>query len=67
MPTEAMLTIGAFARRADVNPRTLRYDERSGVLTPAARTDAGYRLYLGRRRHHRRGAGQPDGDARGGA
>ncbi len=43
-----MLTIGAFARQAELNPRTLRYDERIGVLTPAARTDAGYRLYTER-------------------
>jgi len=48
MPTEAMLTIGAFARQVELNPRTLRYDERIGVLTPAGRTDAGYRLYTER-------------------
>jgi len=40
-----MITIGALARQADVNPRTLRYYERIGLLTPSARTDAGYRLY----------------------
>lgn len=42
--TETM-TIGALARQADVNPRTLRYYERIGLLRPSARTDAGYRLY----------------------
>ncbi|MGI8915035.1 MAG: heavy metal-responsive transcriptional regulator [Chloroflexota bacterium] len=34
-----------MARRAAVNPRTLRYYERIGVLAPSARSDAGYRLY----------------------
>ena len=42
------LTIGALARQAGVNPRTLRYDERMGLLVPTARTDAGYRLYMAR-------------------
>jgi len=42
------LTIGALARRADINPRTLRYYERIGLLAPSARTDAGYRLYTER-------------------
>ena len=28
-----------------VNPRTLRYYERIGLLAPSARTEAGYRLY----------------------
>ncbi len=42
------MTIGELARWANVNPRTLRYYERSGVLTPTARTDAGYRLYTER-------------------
>ena len=42
------MTIGEFARQANVNPRTLRYYERVGLLTPSARTDAGYRLYTQR-------------------
>lgn len=42
------MTIGELARRAGVNPRTLRYYERIGLLTPAARTGAGYRLYTDR-------------------
>jgi len=42
------MTIGELARWANVNPRTLRYYERIGVLTPTARTDAGYRLYTER-------------------
>ena len=41
-------TIGAVARSAGVNPRTLRYDERIGLFVPSARTDAGYRLYTQR-------------------
>ncbi len=44
MMTET-LTIGALARQASINPRTLRYYERIGLLVPSARTDAGYRLY----------------------
>ncbi len=44
MMTET-LTIGALARQASINPRTLRYYERIGLLVPSARTYAGYRLY----------------------
>jgi len=40
-----MLAIGAAARRAAVNPRTLRYYERIELLAPSARSAAGYRLY----------------------
>ena len=47
MMTET-LTIGALARQASINPRTLRYYERIGLLVPSARTDAGYRLYTDR-------------------
>ncbi len=32
-------TIGAVARSAGVTPRTLRDDERIGLLVPSARTD----------------------------
>lgn len=39
------LTIGQLARTLDINPRTLRYYERIGLLIPSARTAAGYRLY----------------------
>jgi len=42
------MTIGALARRAEVNPRTLRYYEHIGLLVPSARTGAGYRLYTER-------------------
>jgi DNA-binding transcriptional MerR regulator len=39
------LTIGQLAKRAGVATSTLRYYEEQGLLTPAARSPAGYRLY----------------------
>ena len=39
------LTIGQLARMHDINPRTLRFYERIGLLIPSARTAAAYRLY----------------------
>ena len=42
------MTIGALAQRAEINPRTLRYYERIGLLVPSTRTGAGYRLYTER-------------------
>ncbi len=42
------MTIGELARQANLNPRTLRYYERIGLLVPSGRTDAGYRLYTQR-------------------
>lgn len=39
------MTIGQLANRAGVNPRTLRYYERIGLLAPSSRTKAGYRVY----------------------
>lgn len=39
------LRIGELARRAGVAPSLLRYYEEQGLLRPAARTPAGYRLY----------------------
>ncbi len=41
------VTIGELARQAGINPRTLRYYERIGLLVPSARTTASYRLYTG--------------------
>lgn len=38
-------TINRIARLAGVTLRTLRYYDKIGLLTPSARTDAGYRLY----------------------
>jgi DNA-binding transcriptional MerR regulator len=43
-PTEA-LTIGGLASAAGVNIETIRYYERRGLLSPAGRTDAGYRQF----------------------
>jgi DNA-binding transcriptional MerR regulator len=45
---EGTMRIGDLARAAGLNPRTLRYYERIGLLTPAGRTGAGYRLYTAR-------------------
>ena len=40
-----MQTIGQLARRAGMRTSALRYYEEQGLLAPAGRTDAGYRLY----------------------
>jgi MerR family Zn(II)-responsive transcriptional regulator of zntA len=40
-----MLTIGKAAAQANVRPDTLRYYEREGLIAPATKTEAGYRLY----------------------
>lgn len=46
MPREkGFLTIGQVAHSASVPATTLRYYEREGVLGPAVRSRAGYRLY----------------------
>ncbi len=42
---EKALTIGALARRAGVTTSMLRFYEREGLLKPAGRTTAGYRIY----------------------
>ena len=39
------LKSGALAKKAHVNPETLRYYEREGLLPEPQRSDAGYRLY----------------------
>lgn len=39
------LTIGRLGERAAIEPKTLRYYDRVGLVRPAARTPAGYRLY----------------------
>ena len=39
------LTLGALARAAGVNPETIRYYERRGLLPEPPRTAAGYRQY----------------------
>lgn len=40
-----LYSTGRFARRASVSVRTLRYYDRTGLLVPSERTEAGYRLY----------------------
>src|SRR5687768_16144188 len=40
-----MYTIGRLALRAKVNTDSVRFYERQGLLAPATKTDAGYRLY----------------------
>jgi DNA-binding transcriptional MerR regulator len=39
------ITIGALARLTGLPVRTLRFYSDSGLVTPADRSDAGYRLY----------------------
>ena len=39
------MAIGKIARRAGVSVDTVRYYEKSGLLTPAARLASGYRRY----------------------
>ena len=41
----AMLTIGKVAKLAEVSIDTIRYYERGGLLNPAQKSGAGYRLY----------------------
>ncbi len=43
--TEGLLPTGAFARKAGVTVRTLRYYDRLGLVRPGARTPSGHRLY----------------------
>jgi len=40
-----MYTIGKLAQHAGVTTDTVRYYEKEGLLSPAQKTDAGYRLY----------------------
>ena len=40
-----MHTIGKLAQFAEVTTDTVRYYEKEGLLAPARKTDAGYRLY----------------------
>ncbi len=43
--TSKLLTVGELARRADINPRTIKYWEELEILTPEAYSDGGFRLY----------------------
>lgn len=40
-----MLTIGKLAAQADVTADSLRFYEREGLIAPASKSGAGYRLY----------------------
>jgi MerR family Zn(II)-responsive transcriptional regulator of zntA len=40
-----MLTIGKLAAEVGISTDALRYYEREGLLSPASKTQAGYRLY----------------------
>ena len=40
-----MMTVNEVSKRTGVSIRTLRYYDRIGLLRPACRTEAGYRLY----------------------
>ncbi|MGH2943362.1 MAG: MerR family transcriptional regulator, partial [Solirubrobacteraceae bacterium] len=40
-----LMTIGALARLTGLSVRTLRFYSDSGLVTPAGRSEAGYRLY----------------------
>lgn len=43
--SETLLRIGQVAAQAGVSPRTVDFYTSLGLLTPAARSDANYRLY----------------------
>ena len=43
--TRELIKIGAFAKLADTNLRTLRYYEEVGLLRPTARSRGGFRYY----------------------
>lgn len=45
MPDRTYLTIGQLAKRTGLRTSALRYYEEQRLLTPATRSDAGYRLY----------------------
>jgi MerR family transcriptional regulator, repressor of the yfmOP operon len=40
-----MLTVDAVSRQLGITPRTLRYYEEVGLISPASRTSGGHRLY----------------------
>ena len=40
-----MIRIGELAHQSQVSRDTLRFYEKHGLITPSARTEAGYRLY----------------------
>ncbi|MBW3604331.1 MAG: MerR family transcriptional regulator [Actinobacteria bacterium] len=45
VPVDALIPIGELARRAEIPVKTLRHYSDIGIVPPAHRTEAGYRLY----------------------
>lgn len=45
MMNNSSFSIGQLAKAADTKAATIRYYEQMGLLSSAARTDAGYRIY----------------------
>jgi len=44
-PDRKPYTVGQLAKAANVNIQTVRFYDRQGILKPASRTEAGYRIY----------------------
>ena len=40
-----LLTVGELAKRADLNPRTIKYWEEQGILSPEVLSEGGFRYY----------------------
>jgi DNA-binding transcriptional MerR regulator len=47
MPSDALLGVAEVGRRTGLSRKALRHYEALGLVNPATRTDAGYRLYDG--------------------
>lgn len=45
MTVKSMLQLGEVSRRLGLNPQTLYFYERIGLIPPPQRTEAGYRLF----------------------
>ena len=45
MKTRTSMTIGKLAKRAGISADAIRFYEDEGILLPAGKTEAGYRLY----------------------
>jgi MerR family Zn(II)-responsive transcriptional regulator of zntA len=45
MPSDGLLGVAEVGRRTGLSRKALRHYEELGLVSPAARTDAGYRLY----------------------
>lgn len=45
MTEDASMTVGKVAKLAQVSTDTVRYYEKEGLITPAEKSNAGYRLY----------------------